>query len=247
MTPAPPQSLTNPRIVAIPVAFNEAHAIGNVLDRFKDLHGVDVAVSDDGSTDQTPEIVQSRGVTLISQPQRRGVGAAIRTAYDWSRTQGYDICVILSGNDKDRPGEIPRLVEPIIQGVADLVQGSRYLLGGHYHNMPLYRQGCSRLLHPWLFALVARQYISDTTNGFRALRLSVLDDPRINLRQSWLDQYELEPYLLIQAIRHGYVVREVPVTKIYPPAGKPYTKMRPILDWWSILRPIVLLGLGVKK
>ena len=247
MTPPPPRPLPTPRIIAIPVAFNEAHAIGNVLDRFKDVQGVDVAVLDDGSTDHTPTIVESRGVTLLRQPQRGGIGAGIRTAYNWSRRQGYDICVILSGNDKDRPGEISKLVDPIVRGNADLVQGSRYLAGGHYQNMPVYRQGASRLIHPWLFALVARQYVTDTTNGFRALRLSLLDDPRLNLDQSWLDQYELEPYLLLQAIRYGYVVCEVPVTKIYPPAGRPYTKMRPVLDWWSILRPIVWIGLGVKK
>jgi dolichol-phosphate mannosyltransferase len=89
--------------------------------------------------------------------------------------------------------------------------------------------------------------MTDTTNGYRALRLSLLDDPRLDLDQPWLDAYDLEPYLLLRAIRLGYVVREVPVSKVYPPRGQPYTKMRPVTDWWSILRPIALLGLGLKK
>ena len=66
-------------------------------------------------------------------------------------------------------------------------------------------------------------------------------------RQSWLDRYELEPYLLLKAIRLGYRHCEVPVTKIYPPHEHGYTKMRPVVDWWSILRPVVYLGLGMKK
>ena len=247
MNPVRPRPLIAPRVVAIPIAFNEAHAIGCVLDRFQEVPEIDVAVLDDGSTDQTPQIVHSRGRMVLRQPLRAGVGAGIRSAYAWSRGQNYDICVILSGNDKDRPGEIPRLIDPIIKGEADLVQGSRYLPGGSHRNMPMYRLGTSRLIHPWLFTLVAGQRMTDTTNGFRALRLTMLEDPLIDLQQAWLDQYELEPYLLLQAIRLGYVVREVPVTKVYPAAGRQYTKMRPIVDWWSILRPIVLVGLGLKK
>lgn len=89
--------------------------------------------------------------------------------------------------------------------------------------------------------------LTDTTNGFRALRLSVLEDRRINLDQDWLDQYELEPYLLFKTIQLGYRAVEVPVTKVYPPRGNAYTKMRPLFDWWSILRPIFLLGLGLRN
>jgi dolichol-phosphate mannosyltransferase len=235
------------RVIAIPVAFNEARAIGRVLDRFKGLQDVDVAVVDDGSTDETAAVVRERGVPVIGCGTRRGVGAAIRTAYDWACEHEYDICVIMSGNDKDRPDEIARLIEPVVSGEADLVQGSRYLRGGEHRNMPFHRRLASQLVHPWLFSLAARQRMTDTTNGFRALRLSVLADPAINLGQRWLDTYDLEPYLLMMAIRRGWFVREVPVSKIYPDDGRPYTKMRPFTDWWSITRPIVMLGLGLRK
>jgi glycosyltransferase involved in cell wall biosynthesis len=233
--------------VAVPVAFNEELKIGRVLDRFAGVAGVDVAVVDDGSTDSTPDIVRRKGAALIQHPHRRGVGTAIRTAYAWARQRGYHICVIMAGNDKDRPEEIHRLVDPIRKGEAHLVQGSRYLPGGDYGNMPLYRRISTQFVHPRLFSLAVRRRLTDTTNGYRALRLSVFDDPRIDLDQPWLDHYELEPYLLFKMIRLGYAVREVPVTKIYPPAALGYTKMRPIIGWWSILRPIFLLGLGLKR
>lgn len=242
-----PASLSSPRIVAIPVAFNEERAIASVIERLRKINGIDMAVADDGSTDRTARIVSERGVTLLPSPERRGVGAAIRRAYQWARDEGYDICVIMSGNDKDRPDQIERLVAPIAAGEADLVQGSRYLPSGDHQNMPAHRIGASRIVHPWLFRLVAGQHVTDTTNGFRALRLSLLDDARLDLSQTWLDQYELEPYLLLRAIQLGYVVREVPVTKVYPASGIQYTKMRPLLDWWSIVRPIVLVGLGIRK
>jgi dolichol-phosphate mannosyltransferase len=247
MTTPPPVPIPSPRICAFAIAYNEDRKIGSVLDRFAGVEGVDVGVVDDGSTDRTPDVIREKGAILVKHERQSGAGAAIRSAYAWARASGYDVCVILAGNDKDRPSEIRRLVDPIANGEADLVQGSRYLPGGDFGNMPVYRRLATQFVHPLLFSLAARKRITDSTNGYRALRLSVLDDPRLALDQPWLDEYELEPYLLFKAIRLGYAVREAPVTKIYPPASVGYTKMKPITGWWSILRPIFLLGLGLRK
>jgi dolichol-phosphate mannosyltransferase len=113
--------------------------------------------------------------------------------------------------------------------------------------MPFYRQLATRIVHPWLFSLIVMRRFTDTTNGFRAIRLSALRASGIDLDQSWLDRYELEPYLFYKMIRLGYKVKEVPVTKIYPPHELGYTKMKPITGWWSILRPLILLGLHIKR
>jgi len=61
------------------------------------------------------------------------------------------------------------------------------------------------------------------------------------------DEYELEPYLYLRAIRLGYRTTEVPVTKVYPPKALGQTKMRPVVGWWSILRPLVYVGLGLRR
>ena len=130
------------------------------------------------------------------------------------------------------------MLAPIARQGADLVQGSRWLSGRrNFGAMPAYRRLATRL-HPLLFSLVARRRVTDSTNGFRALRTSVLRDPRIDLDQDWLDGYELEPYLYLSLIRLGYRCMEVGVTKVYPPKRLGQTKMRPVLDWWSILRPL---------
>ncbi len=139
------------------------------------------------------------------------------------------------------------MLDPIRNEGCDFVQGSRYLPGGDFGNMPIYRRLATQFIHPLLFSLIVRRRITDSTNGFRAYRLSLLDDPRIDLNQRWLNSYELEVYLFFKAIRLGYKVREVPVTKIYPPKELGYTKMKPITGWWSILRPLLFLGLGLKK
>ena len=240
--------MPGPRILAVPVAFNEEKKIGSVFKRFEGVVGIDqILLLDDCSTDDTPKIATQAGVQVLSQPKRSGVGAAIRRAIRYAEENHFDVLVILAGNDKDRPNQISRLVEPIVRDGFDFVQGSRYLPGGDYGNMPFYRQFSTRWIHPLLFSFVSGKKITDSTNGFRALRVSCFKDKRINIDQPWLDQYELEPYIFFKFIKLGYRVKEVPVTKIYPPKSLGYTKMRPITGWWSILRPLVFLGLRIKK
>ena len=235
------------KVLAVPIAFNEEKKIGSVLDRFVPGLVDEIAVVNDASTDRTPDIIREKGATLLTHDRRSGAGAAIRTAIRYAQQHAFDVLVVIAGNDKDRPTEIPRLLEPIRKDGYDFVQGSRYLKGGEYGKMPFYRRLATGMMHPWLFSLITRQWITDSTNGFRAIRLSLFDDERIDIDQDWLDAYELEPYIFFKAIRLGYKVKEVPVTKIYPPRELGYTKMKPITGWWSILRPIFLLGLGMRK
>lgn len=237
----------NKKILAMAPAYNEEQKIGHVVARTpRDV--VDcVLVIDDGSTDTTAEVGRKEGAEVLSLGKVLGVGAALRTGLKYAREQGYDIAVIMAGNNKDNPAEIPRLLDPICDEAADLVIGSRYLQGGSYGgDMPLYRKLATRL-HPWLMSLITRKKLTETTNGFRAIRLACLDDPRIDLDQAWLDGYGLEVYLLYKMIVCGFRHTEVPCTKIYPPRKIGNTKMRPIVGWWDILRPVFLLGLGLKR
>jgi len=176
-----------------------------------------------------------------------GVGAPLLAGYRYAIEQGCDVAVTVAGNNKDAPEEIPLLLEPITENRADFVQGSRFLKrAANLGAMPAYRQIATRL-HPLLFSLVARRWVTESTDGFRAVRTSVLSDPRLDLSQTWLRQYELEPYLYLRSIQLGYRTVEVPVTKIYPPKHLGQTKMKPITDWWSILRPLVYVDFGLRK
>ena len=234
-------------IIAIAPVLNEETKIPQVVRRMPRAIVDEVLVVDDGSTDASAALARAGGATVLAMGRTVGVGAALRAAYRYAVDHGYDVAVTIAGNNKDSPEEIPALLDPIADGRADFVQGSRFLERERtFGDMPVYRRVATRV-HPLLFSLVARRWVTESTNGFRAFRRAVLADPRLDLSASWLDEYELEPYLYLRAIRLGWRTAEVPVTKIYPPRATGQTKMPPISGWWSILRPLVYVGLGLRR
>jgi len=234
-------------VIALIPAFNEEGKIGRVVDRCKSGVADEILVIDDCSTDATACIARAHGANVRSTPFRGGVGTALREGFLYAREKDFDVAIILAGNNKDEPQEIPSLLDPICEGEQDIVVGSRYLPGAVCGgDMPHYRRLATRL-HPWLMSRFVGKELTESTNGFRAVRLAMLDDPRINLNQRWLDGYGLEVYLLWKSIQLGYRHCEVPCTKIYPPRSQGYTKMRPVTGWWNILRPIFMLGTGIRS
>lgn len=235
------------RILLVAPAYDEEAKIASVVRRTpRDV--VDrVLVVDDGSTDRTADVAREAGAEVLSLGAVRGVGFAIREGFSVARRDGFDIVVVIAGNNKDSPEEIPRLLEPICEHQYDFVMGSRFLPGGAYGgDMPLYRKFATRI-HPFLVRLFTGRAITESTNGFRAMAVSILDDSRINLTQSWLDHYELEVYLLMKLLMLNYRCTEVPASKIYPLRSIGNTKMRPIVDWWRMLRPVLLVGLRIRR
>lgn len=236
------------RVLCLAPAWNEGERITRVVKAISRNVADEIVVVDDGSSDDTAERARAAGATVLLHGTNRGVGAAIRSGIDFALKGGYDIVVILSGGGKTPPDQIPRLLGPILSGGAELVQGSRYVSGGEFLRMPLRRRLGTRA-YTWLFSLLLGHRITDASSGFRAIRLSLFEDRRINLWQPWLDRYELEPYLLFKAVRLRHNVVEAPVTIEYPQQNDPlaYTKMRAVVDWWRIFRPALYLALGLKR
>jgi dolichol-phosphate mannosyltransferase len=225
--------------------FNERHAIAELVRRVPSAIAETIVV-DDGSDDGGPELAREAGARVITQERRRGVGAAIRTGIDAARANGHGAVVILAANGKDDPAEAPRLIDKLKAGY-DYVQGSRFLPeGGASVRLPRGR-GFMIRGYTVLFGVLSGFAGTDVTNGYRAYRLSLLDDPRIRIGQPWLDRYELEYYLHWKAIKLGYRVIEVGVSKTYPKGGGNYSKIRRVRDWWSIVRPTLLLWLHLKN
>lgn len=230
-------------IAAVLPLYNEERAIGVLLSKFTG-QVAEVVVVDDGSTDRGAAIARAHGVHVLEHHTRRGVGAAIRTGLRYVRAQGHWGVVILAANGKDDPREIPTLTAALAAG-HDFVQGSRFIAGGSHRNLPLQRNVLIRA-YGLVFRVLTGRRVTDVTNGFRAYRTELLSDPRIDLEQAWLDTYELEYYLQYKVLTLGYRFVEVPVSKTYPSSGT-YSKIRPVADWWRMIRPVLFLALRLRR
>lgn len=226
--------------------YNEGDKIAALASRVGNGYVDEFIAVNDGSTDHGPDVVRSHGIQVFDQ-ERAGIGRCIKRCLEYAQANDFTILVVMAGNSKDIPEEIPRLLNPIVEDGYDYVQGSRFLPGGSSPNLPRFRLVSIKLLSA-LFSLYMGKSCTDLTNGFRAYRISLFDDERINVWQDWLDEYEYEYYVHFKAYKLGYRVTEVPVTKAYPADPKvSYTKIKPFSGWWKMLRPLVFLATGIKK
>lgn len=228
--------------------YNQEIEIGNLLDRVIKTHGIEhTVVVDDGSTDRSATIAEEKGFTVLRHGVNKGIGAAIRTGIYYGKEKGYDYVVISSSNGKIQPEEIHIVSAPVLSGEADYVQGSRFLNVKDNQTVPAFR----RMTIP-IFSIVASlclfRRFTDITCGFRAYKLSILDHPKINLDQEWLERYELEYYIHFWACRLGTRIKEVPVEIKYSHLEKGRrSKIKPLVGWWSMIRPFVFLTLGFRR
>jgi dolichol-phosphate mannosyltransferase len=242
----PSEPLVQPLVAVVIPALNEAGKIGRVLDRFPRDGRFEAIVVDDGSSDGTGDEARAHGADLVIRHDvRGGVGAAIRDGWAAGIARKRPYLALLSGDDQHEPGELVQALETLLREHADYVQGSRWMPGGRIVGMVTSRQMGTRI-YSLVFSILALRRVTDATNGFRILRSEILADPKVNIDQSWLMSYELEPYVLYKTIRRGYRVLEVPVTVRYH-ATEGFTHMRGLRDWWRLFRPAVLLRLGVKQ
>jgi dolichol-phosphate mannosyltransferase len=235
-----------PLVAVIIPALNEAGKIGRVLDKFPRDGRFEAIVVDDGSNDGTGEEAREHGAAVVIRHEvRGGVGAAIRDGWLCAIERKRPYVALLSGDDQHVPSELIGAFAALEAANGDYVQGSRWMPGGKVVGASGGR-GRGTQIYSLAFSILSGRRVTDATNGFRIFRTAILDDRRVNIKQSWLDSYDMEPYVLYKAIRGGYKVIEHPCTVIYH-ATEGYTHMRGMRDWWRLFRPALLLRTGVKR
>lgn len=191
--------------VVIP-AYNEADNIGYVLDQIPaEVCGLPTAVLvvDDGSRDGTEDVAEAHGAVVARHVVNRGGGAALRTGYRLMVDSEAAIVVTLDADGQHLPSEMPNLVRPVLEGEADVAHGSRVL--GHAEQNHFARE-LGIVFFNRLVSFITRTHVTDCSNGYRAVRTSVL--PQLVLKQ---EQFHTSEFL-IEAIKRGIPAVEVPVT-----------------------------------
>ncbi|MGH3985564.1 MAG: glycosyltransferase family 2 protein [Pseudonocardiaceae bacterium] len=200
-------------IVVIIAAYDEEEGIGAVLDAVPSTTcglPVDTLVIVDGCTDGTAEVARRHGTRVCQATINRGQGAALRLGYRLARRGGARYVVTTDADGQYDLGELPLLLQPLIDGEADFVTGSRVL--GRQETSDLVRHLGVRVFAALARALT-RQRLTDTSFGFRAMNAEVTD--AVTLAQA---QYQASE-LLLGVISHGYRVVEQPMTMRARSAG----------------------------
>lgn len=222
------------KIVLLIPAYNEEGKIGSVLRKVPRKIVDEVVVVNDGSTDKTEKEILENGGTVITFKENMGLGPAFKALFDYAQKKKYDIALIVGGDDQDDPREIPQFLKMLVDEKYDMVQGSRYL--GKTEDMPLIRWLTTKA-YSFLFSLVAGKWVTDASTGYKGFWVKLLDT--IDFSAPWLDhKYGIEQYFLMQTIKKGYKIKEIPVTKYFP-LEKGYSKMSLFKDWYTMCRPIV--------
>ncbi len=191
----------NNRILVIIPALNEEESIGKVISDIPQWVD-EVIVVDNGSTDKTVEIARSKGARVVFEPER-GYGIACLTGI--ASAKETDIIVFLDGDYSDYPGEMPLLVDPIIENQADMVIGSR--VTGNAEKGALTPQA---IFGNWLSCKLMRLFwgVKYTDLGpFRAIRFKTLQSLGMRDRN-----YGWTVEMQIKAAQQGVRELEVPVS-----------------------------------
>ncbi len=192
-------------VLVLIASYLEADNIDDVLKAVpSEVEGLAVStlVVVDGGDDGTEDIVAAHGAYCAVLPVNMGQGVALRLGYDLAAAHGASYVVTLDADGQNDPTEVPAFVKPLVDGTADFVIGSRRL--GIDETTDKVRMAGVVLFAKVINALTG-QHLTDTSNGFRALRIEVLKD--VTLEQ---DQYQTAE-LIISAATRGWRITDCPV------------------------------------
>jgi len=176
--------LEGARIAVVVPAHNEELLIASVLDGIPSFVDV-VVVVDDASDDRTASIVaghRDRRVRLLRHAVNRGVGAAIASGYRAAHRQGADIVAVMAGDGQMDPLDLPNVLRPLLDGVADYAKGNR-LRHPDARVMPPLRRWGTRLFGLATGHAIRRRGLSDSQCGYTAISARAIE--QLDLHNLW--------------------------------------------------------------
>jgi glycosyltransferase involved in cell wall biosynthesis len=205
------------RVVVVMPAYNAARTLEATY-RGLAMDVVDeVILVDDVSHDETVDIAERLGLKVVVHLQNRGYGGNQKTCYLEALRSGADVVVMVHPDNQYDSTLVPQMIQPILDGRADIVLGSRFLSGTALSGgMPWWKFIANRCLTV-AENLVFDQNLSEYHTGFRAYSRRLLETVPFLLNS---DDFVFDQEIMVQALCFGFRVGEVPVpTRYFPEAS----------------------------
>jgi glycosyltransferase involved in cell wall biosynthesis len=235
------------KIVVVMPAYNAEKTLKQTYyDIPKDIVN-EIILVDDASHDETIKVAKSLGIKVFTHPKNLGYGANQKTCYKEALKLNPDIVVMLHPDYQYDPKLIPSLVQPIIEGKADLVLGSRLLnLNPVANGMPVYKYISNRFL-TFLENIILNQNLSEFHTGFRAYSRRLLENIRLEENSN---DFVFDQELIVQAVALKYKIAEIPCPAKYFKEASSINFIRSVkygIDILILLVKYILHKLKIKK
>ncbi len=197
------------RILVIIPAYNEQESILNTVSALKNCsfpseYSVDYIVVNDGSKDDTLNILKDNNLNYLNLPMNLGIGGAMQTGYLYAFENDYDFAVQLDGDGQHNPEYIQNLILPLDNSQADMVIGSRFIEKIGFQSTGM-RQFGIKIVSSTI-KLLTHKRIKDVTSGFRACNKKAIS----YFSNHYAEDYP-EPEAIVSLLRNGFKIEEIPV------------------------------------
>ena len=206
----------NKKISVVVPAYNEEtqiHKVIKTMPKFIDF----IVITDDKSTDGTVKVIQklqksNPKIILLEHKINEGVGGAIASGYKWSRDNNIDIAVVMAGDAQMDPIDLPIIIDPVEENIADYSKANRLVTEDSYNKIPKIRFFGNSALS--LLTKIASGYwnVSDSQTGYAAINLKALKT--INWDKMY-KRYGQPNDILVRLNVEGFRVIDVPTEPVY--------------------------------
>ena len=213
------------KVLLIIPAYNEEENILRVCKEIEEYSSeIDYVVINDGSRDKTKRILEENHLNHVNLVHNLGIGGAVQTGYRYAYLHHYDIAIQFDGDGQHDINYVKDICEPIIEGKANLVIGTRYLDKSKSSFQSTFMRRLGSRFISFMIKCLCKQKITDPTSGFRAADKSIIEE----FSRDYPTDYP-EPESTVCMLKKGYKVTEVPVNMKERVAGKSF-----VSPWTSI-------------
>ena len=207
-------------LVVIPV-YNHSRTLRQVAEKVLAVHPR-LLVVDDGSNESVAPLLDGLNLNLLRHDRNRGKGAAIMTAADFARQEGFSHIITIDADGQHDPRELEKFIQTIEENPQAFIVGARdFAKAGQ---VPFSSRFGRRFSEFWMFIQTSRR-VNDMQSGYRAYPVEALTGLKL-----WDNHYSFEIEVLVKAAWSGFEIMEIPVSVYYPEASARVSHFKAISD-----------------